>query len=41
MTCVEYGKPLVMREQQSDLLLKGQVRIRTHFAGINYAGIPI
>ena len=39
MDCVAYDSPLVLTSQKSRLLQKGQVRIRTRFAGINYAGI--
>lgn len=39
MDCVAYDSPLVLTSQKSRSLQKGQVRIRTRFAGINYAGI--
>lgn len=39
MDCVAYDSPLVLTSQKSRPLQKGQLRIRTRFAGINYAGI--
>ena len=39
MVCTEYNNPLVLQHKEMNKLEKGQVRIKTHFAGINYAGI--
>ena len=38
MVCESYGSPLVLREKERRLLAKGEVRVKTEFAGINYAG---
>ena len=38
MVCESYGCPLVLRESERKRLEKGEVRIRTEFAGVNYAG---
>ena len=38
MMCVEYGHPLILQELERQKLKKGEVRIRTQYAGINYAG---
>ena len=38
MVCEAYGHPLVLRESERRGLEKGEVRIKTAFAGINYAG---
>lgn len=37
--CVEYGHPLILKENERRELKKGEVRIRTQYAGINYAGM--
>ncbi|CBK20071.2 uncharacterized protein [Blastocystis hominis] len=39
MDCIAYDCPLVLTSQKSRSLQKGQVRIRTRFAGINYADL--
>ena len=39
MVCSAYGSPLVQKECPQVALKKGQVRIKTAYAGINYAGI--
>ena len=39
MVCSAYGEPLVQKEFSQVALKKGQVRIKTAYAGINYAGI--
>ena len=39
MVCSAYGAPLVPKELEQVALKKGQVRIKTAYAGINYAGI--
>ena len=38
MVCEAYGSPLVLRENMRRELVKGEVRIKTEYAGINYAG---
>ena len=38
MVCEAYGSPLVLRENARKELGKGEVRIKTEYAGINYAG---
>ena len=38
MVCVEYGHPLILQEKKRQELNKVEVRIRTRYAGINYAG---
>ena len=38
MVCDSYGCPLVLKESERRRLEKGEVRVRTEFAGINYAG---
>lgn len=39
MVCSAYGASLVLKEYSHVELKKGQVRIKTAYAGINYAGI--
>ena len=41
MVCTEYNNLLVLQHKEMNKLEKGQVRIKTFFAGINYAGILI
>lgn len=41
MICTQYNSPLVLQQKEMKKLEKGQVRIKTHYAGINYAGILI
>ena len=38
MVCTAYDAPLVWREHERVELKKGQVRVKTAYAGINYAG---
>ena len=38
MECVEFNRPLIWTLQKQRKLARGQVRIRTRYAGINYAG---
>ena len=38
MVCSEYNSPLVYQSKSSIPLQNGQVRIKTRYAGINYAG---
>lgn len=38
MVCTAYDTPLVWREQERVELKKGQARVKTAYAGINYAG---
>ena len=41
MNCIQYNAPLIWSVNERSPLQKGQLRLRTYFAGINYAGLPM